>query len=189
MRSCSQDEWCQICNSLSIFPFPLMIDKACGFWFCPYCSGLLSSQTLIRFSVRPWMCCTTHSAPGESGSMGLSVSLQIHTMCHNLSEWCSHASSNISTIQGLSFSLHCLFHSAASCIYMQVYNHTSTKTYTQYFRNHGRRLVTSWANLWLLYCHTKNENQCPGWENLLLCWTVKWLWWVGCIGSCAKRSS
>lgn len=41
-----------------------------------------------------------------------------------------------------------------------------THTHTHYIRNHSRGLVTSWANLWLLHCHIKNENQCSGLREL-----------------------
>ncbi len=76
------------------------------------------------------MYCATHSVPGESGPTSLSVSLQIHTLCHNLPEWCSHAPSNMPTIHGLSLSLCSLFHSAASCVYRQAHSDTNTHTHT-----------------------------------------------------------
>lgn len=145
------------------------------------------------------MCCTTLSAPGESGSMGLSVSLQIHTLCHNLPEWCSHAPGNMTASLSLSlcsfllsiccqlgihantqapavFFLSCqwilhwiTFVSSAVILYSvtckRIYVYTTrvkgVYTQTKCIKRNGRGLVTSWTNLWLLHCHTMNENQCP----------------------------
>lgn len=38
---------------------------------------------------------------------------------------------------------------------------TRTNTHREFIRSCSGGLVTSWANLWLLLYHTKNENQCP----------------------------
>lgn len=99
---------------------------AFGFALLSSVQGSCQHRLFIRFSVRPWMCCSTCLAWGESGSVVLSVPLQIHNLCHNLSEGRSHAHSKIS-VSHLLFCCLCIL-AAKLCILFSKQRHISRNT-------------------------------------------------------------
>lgn len=147
-----------------------MIDKASGFWFW-LCfllfRDLVSGDSLDFLSGHVCGVHPKHTQPLESLARWVYLSLCRFTLCAITSLSDAAMLPAICLQFRVSHSLCFLFHSGATA--SGVGMHTSTQwhlhrdrhTLTEYIRNHGRRLVTSWANLWLLHCQTRNENQCP----------------------------
>lgn len=159
-------EWCRIYISLFTIQFPLLIDKAYGFWFCFLLFGdLVSIDSSLDF-LSGHGCAAQHTQPLESLARWVYLSLCRFTPCAitSLSDaamlraiWRQFMVSN--SLSVLSFTL---LPVAYPCKYIMTLTvHTDKRTHTEFIRNQGRGLVTSWANLWLLHCHTKNENQWP----------------------------
>lgn len=118
-----------IYNSLFTFSLPLTIDKAFGFWFCFLLFADLVSADSLFDSLSGHGCAAQHIQP-LSLARWVYLSLQIHTLCHNLPEWCSHAPSNMLAIQGLSLSLcsFILLAVAYTCKYTMALTHRHTQS-------------------------------------------------------------
>lgn len=124
-----------------------MINEVVAFWICsPPCADLISVNSSFAFL-------SGRGGPWETLTLRfffyfyfLCISLRSHTKCSKHSGKRSPTSSKTGAIPG------CFVPSSPPPV-----GYTDTQTC---LRPTLRTVVTSRANLWLLHCHIKNENQC-----------------------------